>query len=234
MSSFNSTIPYLYLAKMKTLEKIEKLPLNIDSILFNFGLPRLREGALIDDWISADGKTTAEEQNRLHKLHKKALTSGDGWNEEELKMKFLSLLFDLVDIEIENQIVSFYERPMSAVVNDFKITVICDCLLASPAGISTPKVPYFFLQEFKKQKGDSNDPEAQMLAAMVVAQQQNANQKPVYGAWIVESIWNFTILDGKQYFVSRKFDAANFEQLLQIVFILRKLKSMIVHSYGII
>jgi hypothetical protein len=213
------------------MEKIEKLPLDIDSILFNFGLPRLREGHLMAEWISADGEMAIDELTRLKKLHKKTLTSGDGWNEEELKIKFLSLLFDLADIEIENQIVSFYERAMSAVINDFKISVVCDCLLASPAGISTPRVPYFFLQEFKKQKGDSNDPEAQMLAAMIVAQYKNANQEPIYGAWLVGSTWNFTILNGKEYFVSRKFDAANFEQLRQIVFILRKLKDSIVERY---
>ena len=211
------------------MEKIEKLTLTIDNILVSFDLPRLREGALMSEWIAAEGVLGNDETLRLKKLHKKALQSGDGWNEEELKMKFISLLFDLADIEVDNLIVSFFERPLNATVNDLKISVICDCLLASPAGIATPRTPYFFLQEFKRQKGDSNDPEAQMLAAMIVAQSKNADQKPLFGAWLVGSIWNFTVLQDKSYYVSKRFDAADFDDLLQIVFMLRKLKTFILN-----
>jgi hypothetical protein len=208
---------------------MEKLALNTDTILVHFDLPRLRSGETIDKWTTCQGQLNPTEMLQLQKLHKKTLKSGDGWNEEELKMKFISLLFDLVDIEEEDVIVSFFERPLSAVVKELKISVICDCLLARSAGIATPKVPYFFLQEFKKQKGDSNDPEAQMLAAMIVARQLNADQKPIYGAWLVGSIWNFTILENEKYYVSRKLDAADFEDLQQIVFTLRKLKEIILN-----
>lgn len=211
------------------MEQINKLALDTDSILEHFNLPRLRAGTLIDAWISAEGTLTISEKERVEKLYRKALKSGDGWNEEELKMKFISLLFDLADIEVENKIISFYERPMNATFNGIKIAVICDCLLASAAGISTPKNPYFFLQEFKKQKGDSNDPEAQMLAAMLVAQYKNADGKPIYGAWLVGSIWNFTLLQDSEYFVSPKFDASDLEDLTQIVLILRKLKELIIN-----
>jgi hypothetical protein len=211
------------------MEKVERLHLDIDSILVHFNLPRLRMGDALNHWISVKGNLTEIETIKLRKLHKKALQSGDGWNEEELKMKFISLLFDLADIEVDDLIVSFFERPLSAVFKDLKVSVICDCLLASPAGIATPRTPYFFLQEFKRQKGDSNDPEAQMLAAMLVAQLRNNDQKPIYGAWIVGSIWNFTILLNNEYYVSRKFDAADYEELLQIVFILRHLKELILN-----
>ncbi len=211
------------------METAKRIVLDTDFILVNFGLPRLRSGELIDAWTSVNGTLNDEESKRLEKLHKKIVRSGDGWNEEELKMKFISQILDLADIEIEDKIVSFYERPMVSILNHLKISVICDCLLASAAGIATPRTPYFFLQEFKKQKGDSNDPEAQMLAAMLVAQQINADEKPVYGAWLVGSIWNFTALLNKQYFVSHKFDASDLKDLTQIVFILRKLKELILN-----
>ena len=206
---------------------VKKIALNIDSFLVHFKLSRLREGQLMTDWLNATGELTEAESQRVEKLYRKALKSGDGWNEEELKMKFISLLFDLADIEVEDKIVSFYERPMTAIIENVKIAVICDCLLATPAGIATPQTPYFFLQEFKKQKGDSNDPEAQMLAAMLVAQNRNADEKPIYGAWLVGSIWNFTLLLGKDYFVSKKFDASSREDIAKIIFILRQLKSLI-------
>ncbi|MEZ0541294.1 hypothetical protein [Fibrella arboris] len=214
------------------MDTAKKLPLDIDSILVQFNLPRLRSGDLIDQWTTATGTLTEGDMERVKKLHKKALRSGDGWNEEELKMKFVSILFDVADLEADDKIASFFERPMTATINHVRISVICDCLLASSAGIATPRTPYFFLQEFKKQKGDSNDPEAQMLAAMLVAQYRNADHdgspsKPIYGAWLVGSIWNFTLLLDTNYYVSRKFDAADLPDLLQIVYILRKLKELI-------
>ena len=211
------------------METPKRLSLDIDSILVHFELPRLRSGAAIDEWIQATGTLTEAETQRLDKLHQKALKSADGWNEEELKMKFISLLFDLADIEESDKIVSFYERPMTATLKNAKLSVICDCLLASAAGIATPKIPYFFLQEFKRQKGDSNDPEAQMLAAMLVAQHRNADEKPVYGAWVVGSIWNFTLLSGSEYFVSPKFDASDRSDLNHILLIIRQLKENILN-----
>ncbi|MCY7358798.1 MAG: hypothetical protein LH609_15325 [Rudanella sp.] len=207
----------------------KRLPLDTDSILVAFNLPRLRAGVAIDDWMRATGSLTDMEQERVEKLYQKALKSADGWNEEELKMKFISLIFDVADVEEDDKIVSFYERPMAATIDGLKISVICDCLLAAPAGIATPRTPYFFLQEFKKQKGDSNDPEAQMLAAMLVAQHRNADQKPIYGAWLVGSIWNFTLLDASQYFVSPKLDASDRIDLVRIIFILRRLKELILN-----
>lgn len=211
------------------METPKRLSLDIDSILVHFELPRLRSGTAIDEWIQATGTLTEAETQRLDKLHQKALKSADGWNEEELKMKFISLLFDLADIEESDKIVSFYERPMTATLKNAKLSVICDCLLASAAGIATPKIPYFFLQEFKRQKGDSNDPEAQMLAAMLVAQHRNADEKPVYGAWVVGSIWNFTLLSGSEYFVSPKFDASDRSDLNHILLIIRQLKENILN-----
>jgi hypothetical protein len=209
--------------------EVRKIALDTDTLLFHFNLRRLRKGVLIDNWTTATGSLNEYEMNRVEKLYQKALKSGDGWNEEELKMKFVSLVFDIADIEVEDKIASFYERPMTAVLQDAKIAVICDCLLATPQGIATPRVPYFFLQEFKKQKGDSNDPEAQMLAAMLVAQDKNADSNPIYGAWLVGSIWNFTLLLGTEYFVSRKFDASDRSDLMQIIHVLRALKALILN-----
>jgi hypothetical protein len=207
----------------------KKIVLDTDTILVHFDLRRLRQGTLIDKWTTSTGSLNEYEMERVEKLYQKALKSGDGWNEEELKMKFVSLVFDIADIEVEDKIASFYERSMADTVKDAKISVICDCLLATPAGIATPRMPYFFLQEFKKQKGDSNDPEAQMLAAMLVAQHRNADSNPVYGAWLVGSIWNFTLLVGTDYFVSRKFDASDRLDLIQIISVLRALKILILN-----
>ena len=134
-----------------------------------------------------------------------------------------------VDIDEEGKIKTFFERSLSAIIENIQLSVKCDCLIASPKGKGTPKAPYFFLQEYKKQKGDKNDPEGQMMAAMLIAQEINQDKKSIYGTWIVGSIWWFAVLDGKNYIKSRKFDASQEHDLLQIVFILRKLKELILN-----
>ena len=40
---------------------------------------------------------------------------------------------------------------------------------------------HWLLHEFKRSKGDSHDPEGQMLAAMILAQELNPNTNPLYG-----------------------------------------------------
>jgi hypothetical protein len=116
---------------------------------------------------------------------------------------------------------------MSASIEGKTLSVTCDCLIASPLGYNTPKTPYFFLQEFKKEKEHSSDPEGQMLAAMLIAQTMNQNEQPVYGAWLTGSTWIFTVLQGKNYYFSNNFDATNKNDLLKIVFIIRKLKVLV-------
>jgi hypothetical protein len=92
----------------------------------------------------------------------------------------------------------------------------------------------FFLQEFKRRKKTQNErnvapPEGQMLAAMLIAQHQNNDGKPVYGAWITGSFWEFAILEGKTYHSSQSFDTVSHDDLVQIIFILRKLKDLILN-----
>jgi hypothetical protein len=78
-----------------------------------------------------------------------------------------------------------------------------------------------------KKKKNSADPEGQMLAAMLIAQDMNKDGKPIYGAWLTGSTWIFTVLHEKNYYFSNNFDATNKVNLNKIVFILRKLKELV-------
>jgi hypothetical protein len=99
-------------------------------------------------------------------------------------------------------------------------------MVATPV-VNTPKKPFFFLQEFKRKKGDKKDPEAQMLIAMLIAQHENNDNQPVYGGFVIGTSWQFTTLVGKHYCVSSVYEATKKEDLLQIVYILRKLQQLI-------
>jgi hypothetical protein len=215
------------MAKLKS--SLEKLPLDTDIIIDAYGLKKILNGSVLDNWLSATGVLNGFESQLLELIYKKSFDRMGGWNEEELKMKLISHIFLIADFEVDNQISTFYERILNQDVGAYHIHVKCDCLIAKPLGLTTPKSPYFFLQEFKKGKGDSYDPEGQMLAAMLVAQQGNKDGKPIFGAWLTGSVWFFTVLHGQNYYFSQSFDATDKNTLIKIIFILRKLKELILN-----
>jgi hypothetical protein len=204
-----------------------KIAIQTDVLIDAYQLTKAFGSPFLENWLQAKGELNEMQSQLLTTIYSKSLDRMGGWNEEELKMKLISILFFIADFEEDGKITTFYERTLNEIVGEHTIHVVCDCLIASPLGLTTPKNPYFFLQEFKKQKGDSNDPEGQMLAAMLAAQHLNNDGKPIYGSWLTGSIWIFTILEGKNYYFSNAFDATNKADLLQIVFILRKLKDLI-------
>lgn len=188
-------------------------------------------GPVITAWLQATYKLTGEEEKLLRDLHAKAQIEGDYWNEEELKINLIGFLFYLSQIEEPKRIKVFYERKMSAKVNGYALSVISDCLVATPL-FNAPGRPYFFLQDgpplrYKKSRGDKVDPEAQVLTAMLIAQAQNQDMKPVYGSYVLGTNLYFNVLQGQQYYHSRKYDLLRFEDLEQFVFSMRKLKAII-------
>ena len=69
-----------------------------------------------------------------------------------------------------------------------------------------------------------------MLAAMLIAQHQNANNKPLYGAYVMGIHWCFAILDQKNYYVCKTLDMTDPPTLRRIVFILRQIKPIILEG----
>ncbi len=63
-------------------------------------------------------------------------------------------------------------------------------MIVSPTTANRPKTPYFFLQKFKRSLGDDHDLEGQMLAAMILAQELNHDDRPIYGCWLQGKNWN--------------------------------------------
>jgi hypothetical protein len=199
-----------------------------------FELNRTAKSEVLNKWLSSTFTLSVEENHILDKIYEEIAEDGDYWNEEELKIKAVGLLFFLADITVKNKIKVFYERPLSAKIRGYTISVITDCMVATPMIFNSPKMPYFFLQErnaarFKKGKGEKKDPEAQMLSAMLIAQEINHDNLPIYGGFLVGSNWRYCTLIGKDYCLSRQYDASNKADLLQIVFILRKLKDLILN-----
>ena len=204
------------------MEKLIKLSTDTDVLLDAFQIEKVYGGSLIEDWVNAKGELTPSHALLLEDIYLHSFKKVGGWNEEEVKMKLISFLFYIADFEEEGKINTFYERDLAAEINNKRLSVTCDCLVASPLGLSSPKLPYFFLQEFKRRKKTQNDrtanrPEGQMLAAMLIAQHLNNDNKPIYGAWLTGSFWEFAILKDKTYYSSYTFNSVERKDLLQIV-----------------
>jgi hypothetical protein len=192
-----------------------------------FDIQRVNTCEHLDNWMAANFNLTESENEIIDQLHADMSDFGDYLNEEELKIQFVGSAFLVARVNVAHKIRVFYERSMSAIVNNYELSVISDCLIASPKRFNAPQKPYFFLQEFKKGKGEKVDPEAQMIVAMLIAQEKNQDNYPIYGGYLVGRNWIFTTLLGNNYCVSRQFDATKRVDICQIIFNLRQLKGII-------
>jgi hypothetical protein len=180
----------------------------------------------LKEWLGVSFEFDDFEMRIINDLYDEICRTGEYMNEEELKTKMVGLIFYISKIQEHRKIDVFYERALSGVIKDVSLSVVCDCLVATPR-FNNPNNPYFFLQEFKKSKGEKKDPEAQMLIAMLIAQAKNNDEKPIYGGYLIGTGWHFTTLIGNDYCVSKKFEATTKEHLLGIIYALKNLKLLI-------
>ncbi len=188
------------------------------------GLTRLRPTTEFDVVFEVQGNLKEHEKTLLHEVRIDLVDNADAWNEEELKMQFVSIIMYLA--RFQAPIRSYYDREIDATVGATYIKCKADMLLAKGIG-ELIEIPYFFLHEYKREKKYSGDPIGQMLGGMLIAQAKNNNGKPTYGCYVQGRFWFFSILIGKEYVVSQSFDATNEIMAERIVLILRKLKHII-------
>ena len=137
------------------------------------------------------------------------------YNEEDLKVNFIIPLLNKVKFKsIENEFRSFYEHKLTYKTEEFIFNGTTDFLVSK--GLFYSEKPYFFIQEFKKSK-ENSDPEPQLLAELISAIELN-NWKTIKGAYIIGENWNFVVLNRLdkhkyKYFVSRTYNCTNFEDL---------------------
>ena len=79
----------------------------------------------------------------------------------------------------------------------------------------------------------NNDPEGQLLSAMLTTQTLNVATYPLYGVYVQGKYWNFVILKDKEYAISPSFDATKEVDLNSIVSILKRCKGYIEKQLGI-
>lgn len=146
-----------------------------------------------------------------------------GWSEEDLKMKFISNILKLGQLQDDDKIVCGFDKIISATVEGIKLTVKSDFMLASGT-LDFFSTRYFHFQEYKPYKNPSGDSMAQLLSAFLIAQEKNKNELPMYGVDIMSANWRFVIMEGKDYCISPAFNSVDSKDLMAIIAILRKFK----------
>jgi hypothetical protein len=209
---------------------LKKIPFDLTIIAEIFKLERSGKCSHLEKWLNKSFEFNEFEKQLVESIHSEMMTSSDYLNEEELKIRLIAPLFLIAKIDEGDKIRVFYERNLNVEIDEFQISVVCDCMVAASTIFKTPSHPYFFLQEFKKAKGEKRDPEARMLLAMLAAQKANNDGKPIYGGFLIGSNWRLTTLINNQYCTSRQYSAMVKEDLMQIAYALLHLKELIMNG----
>lgn len=178
--------------------------------------------SLLDEWLITDN-TFDNNDEQLKNLSKLLLRHVQDWNEEELKMNFISLLLAKVDFYGESYN-PFFDRELTAEFRGKILSGKVDFLVAS--GTQFPIEPYFFIHEYKKEMDSSNDPLAQLLIEMAAAILLNEKRHPIYGSYVVGRHWYFVVLTENEYAVSLAFDATK-DDIVKITNTLKAVKQLI-------
>ncbi len=169
-----------------------------------------------DSWFRADYTILAADIDFLQQLIDFHYLRLPSYSEEDLKMKFLSIILNKVQFA-NDTINDFYNASLFAEVNGVELNGFADYMVAK--GIDEPEQPYFFLQEFKPLKA-GKDVDDQLFAELIAAIAINKTNI-MRGCYIIGQNWRFVIMEKDENnnytaFVSKQFDSLELDDLKQI------------------
>lgn len=197
-------------------------------LILMFGLERIKTPytPLMTEWMDAKTSLNDIEQAIFDKLWLRAVNNLEGWQEEDLKMKFLSPILELCNLMDDPDFQTYFEKTVSATVEGHFLKTKCDLMFAKGV-LDKPQTPYFHFQEWKPHKKPTGDSMAQLLEALLIAQELNTSKFPMYGGEVAGKQWSFVILEGRRYCISKSYNATDKDDLLEIIAILRKFKELL-------
>ena len=207
----------------------KKVIYNEASLIRLFSLNRIanEQTPEMKRWLNVQPPVLDEfEQRVINRILPFAAREITAWGEEELKMHFISQILPLADLTGNGRYKAYYEKTISGIVDGIELTTKTDFMVATGI-LNMPEMPYFHFQEYKPFRNPSGDSMAQLLEAMLVAQEKNKNGKPIYGCEIVGKEWRFVILKDKSYCISDDFNSVKKDGLLAIIAILRHFKHIL-------
>ncbi len=198
-------------------------------LIKQFNLKRIigTKTPLLEEWIDVEiPQFNESEQYIFERVLMRGQKSLVAWSEEDLKMKFISPIIELGNLNDDENIVGYFDKTISATVEGIPLIVKSDFMLAKGI-LNVFETPYFHFQAYKPQLNPSGEPMAQLLEAFLIAQVKNNNNMPLYGVEIVGKQWTFVIMEGKEYCISKAFDAIDRSDLLKIIAMFRKFRHIL-------
>lgn len=189
-----------------------------------FALEEVRTLPALEAWLAMSADLSDFEMQQLRYLRDILAFNVHDWNEYELDSHFIGPIFTFVNFS-SKKFNHFAQRELTGFVEGYRLFGKPDGLIAS--GRREPEKPFFAFQEYKRQLDPTGDPAAQALAAMLVGQQLDVRQKPLYGCYVVGYDWRFMALEGKQYAISQDYSALT-DDIFAIFRILKALKAIII------
>ena len=177
----------------------------------------------LTSWLSMKREIDPRHHETLEALQEKVARNSAYWSEEELKFFLIAPLINMADYH--DPVHFFGGRTLSAEVDGLQLSGVVDGMLAD--GDYAPRKPYFCLHEYKPEESSrKDDPAAQVLAAMLVADQLNEDEEPVYGAYVLGRLWFFLTLEGRDFAISKDYSTSH-KDIFDVLRILKNLDEII-------
>jgi hypothetical protein len=201
-------------------------------LILLFNLNRITEEytPLMQEWTNATTTLTEFENTLFQRIRLRAKREILGWQEEDLKMKFIAYVLELANLIEDEHFQSYFEKTVSTTLDGHFLKTKTDFMLAKGI-LDKPQQPYFHFQEYKPHKKPVGDSMAQLLEALLIAQEINQHKFPMYGCEVMGKYWSFVILEGKTYCLSASYDCTKQEDLLKIISMLREFKRLLTTQF---
>lgn len=189
----------------------------------------ITQSPTIQEWLAVSPPTfDALETLFFETIYQDGFENMTFWSEEDLKMYFITYVLRLGGLMNKDNkgYVGLFEKKLSATVNQTKLTVRSDFMVAKGFK-NIVEIPYFHFQEYKPQLNPTGEPMAQLLEAFLIGQTENGTNTPLYGCEVIGKQWTFVVMEGKTYCASEAYDATSRNDLLQIIAVLRKFKEIL-------
>jgi hypothetical protein len=128
--------------------KKSSFPLLEPNLARRFGLTRVFQNTpLLTEWLEATGEINERDASILVESQAKLIENADSWNEEELKMQFISFIIFVA--KFSNLIRTYYDREINETIDGEFLNCKSDMMLSKGIG-ELIETPYFFMHIYKK------------------------------------------------------------------------------------
>lgn len=201
-----------------------------EDVEIEFDIVRIKNMPELFQWL--DIQDLPNDIPILENLREELVDNVETWNEDELKMLFIAPFLKYFKFNYPPYYRVYTQRHRTLKTATVEASGRVEWMVCT--GKQRPRQPFFFLQEYKPEKGTNNDPLGQLLIAMVDAQLRNTSSEvPLYGCYTIGRMWFFVLLIDKTYGVSRAYDATQEDDFYAIRLILKRVVAYIQEVLGL-